>query len=74
MNEDFTLGYGDGTEVRFGCAATLKNEFWYFGGLSYTRQVICKKILVSNVKLFDTEFFYFRLAKLLDASLNVKRT
>ena len=42
MNEDLRLEYGDGTEVRYGCAATLKNEFWYFGGGSYRRQVICK--------------------------------
>ena len=44
MNEDLTLEYGDGTEVRYGCAATLNNEFWYFGGsASNKRQVYCKK-------------------------------
>ena len=68
MNEDLTFEYGAGTQARNGCAATLKNEFWYFGGNSYERQVICKKYL------FDTDFVYFRQAKLLDASLNASRT
>jgi len=44
MNEDLTLEYGDLTEVRYGCAATLNNDFWYFGGNTFKRQV--KNILV----------------------------
>ena len=39
-NEDLTFEYGPGTEARNGCGATIKNEFWYFGGSSrYNRQV-----------------------------------
>ena len=33
------LEYGDGTEARNGCGVTFKDEFWYFGGESYKRQV-----------------------------------
>ena len=32
INEDLAFEYGDRTSVTRGCAATLKNEFWYFGG------------------------------------------
>ena len=68
MNEDLTFEYGDGTEVRYGCAATLNNEFWYFGGSSHAdRQVNCK-----HTRLIYISFF--RLAKLLDASWNDRRT
>ena len=38
-NEDLAFEFGTGTEVRYGCAATLMNEFWYFGGTSFKRQV-----------------------------------
>ena len=31
--------YGDDTEIRYGCGATLQNEFWYFGGDTHKRQV-----------------------------------
>ena len=70
MNEDLTFEYGVGTEVQYGCAATLKNEFWYFGGSSSSlkRQVYYKKYS------FDMYWFFFRQAKLWDASLNVSRT
>ena len=37
-NEDLAFEYGDGATVERGCAATLFNEFWYFGG-SNKRQV-----------------------------------
>ena len=39
INEDLTFEYGENTQAHYGCAATLKNEFWYFGGYSYKRQV-----------------------------------
>ena len=41
INEDLTFEYGTNTEAHYGCAATIKNEFWYFGGngSSYKRQV-----------------------------------
>lgn len=37
-----TFVYGENTDTYYGCAATLKNEFWYFGGSGNTmkRQVI----------------------------------
>ena len=40
INEDLAFEYGDGTEASLGCGVTFQNEFWYFGGNSYTRQVI----------------------------------
>ena len=39
MNNDLDFEYGSGTEVRYGCAVTLKGQFWYFGGYSNKRQV-----------------------------------
>ena len=39
INEDLTFEYGAGTEVYRGCGVTFQNEFWYFGGNSYKRQV-----------------------------------
>ena len=69
MNEDLTFEYGAGIQVSYGCAATLKNEFWYFGGCcSNKRQVYCKKYS------FDMYWFFFRQVKLLDASWNVRQT
>ena len=59
INEDLTFEYGDG-EAHYGCAATLRNEFWYFGGSSnikLNRQVKWQKYLL------DIYLFYFRLVK-----------
>ena len=39
INEDLSFEYGDGTEAYNGCGVTFQNEFWYFGGDSYKRQV-----------------------------------
>ena len=39
INQDLTFEYADGTESRYGCGATLQNEFWYFGGDTHKRQV-----------------------------------
>ena len=41
INENWTLEFGAGTEVSFGCGVTFHNEFWYFGGSSFStkRQV-----------------------------------
>ena len=39
INEDLTFEFGTNTQAYYGCAATIKNEFWYFGGYSYKRQV-----------------------------------
>ena len=61
MNEDLTLEYGDLTEVRYGCAATLNNDFWYFGGNTFKRQV--KNILVWYV------FILFQASKLVGCKL-----
>ena len=40
INEGLAFEFGIDTQVQYGCAATMKNEFWYFGGYSsYNRQV-----------------------------------
>ena len=58
INEDLTFEYGENTQANYGCAATLKNEFWYFGGYSsFKRQVKLTKYLLYIY------LFYFRLAK-----------
>ena len=45
VNDDLGFEYEEETSVRYGCSATLHDEFWYFGGLDTTlRQVFRKKI------------------------------
>ena len=40
VNDDLHFEYEEETTVRYGCSATLHDEFWYFGGLDTTlRQV-----------------------------------
>ena len=39
INEDLDFEYVGATQAHYGCAATLKNEFWYFGGNNQKRQV-----------------------------------
>ena len=47
VNDYLGFEYEEETSVRYGCSATLHDEFWYFGGLDTTlRQVFrfCIKI------------------------------
>ena len=41
VNDDIDFEYGEGTDARYGCGATLFGQFWYFGGngSSLNRQV-----------------------------------
>ena len=40
VNDYLGFEYEEETSVRYGCSATLHDEFWYFGGLDTTlRQV-----------------------------------
>ena len=39
VNDDLDFEYGEDTETRRGCGATLFGQFWYFGGYQYKRQV-----------------------------------
>ena len=39
-NEDFTFEYSDGTTAHYGCGATLRGEFWYFGGYSSLKRQV----------------------------------
>ena len=40
VNNELDFTYGDGVTAAAGCGATLKGEFWYFGGYgSNNRQV-----------------------------------
>ena len=32
MNNDLDFKYGSGTQADYGCAVTLKGQFWYLGG------------------------------------------
>ena len=32
INDDLDFEYGDGADARYGCGATLMDEYWYFGG------------------------------------------
>ena len=40
------MEYGEGTAASYGCGATLKGEFWYFGGgfVANYRQVTAAKM------------------------------
>ena len=40
MNDHLDFKYGSGTDAKYGCGLTLKDQFWYFGGTDpYYRQV-----------------------------------
>ena len=39
MDDDINFSYDDDTEVNQGCAASLNDEMWVFGGNSKRRQV-----------------------------------
>ena len=40
MNNELDFTFGEGVTAYYGCGATLKGEFWYFGGSgSNNRQV-----------------------------------
>ena len=32
VNDDIDFTYGEGTAAFYGCGASLRGEFWYFGG------------------------------------------
>ena len=32
VDYDLNFEFGDGTNIRYGCGATLMGEMWYFGG------------------------------------------
>ena len=32
INDNLDFEYGDGADAKYGCGATIMNEFWYFGG------------------------------------------
>ena len=32
VNDDIEFTYGEETATYYGCGATLRGEFWYFGG------------------------------------------
>ena len=32
VNDDIDFTYGEETATYYGCGATLRGEFWYFGG------------------------------------------
>ena len=32
VNDDIDFTYGEETSTYYGCGATLRGEFWYFGG------------------------------------------
>ena len=38
MNNDLDFTYGEGVTVYEGCGATLKGEFWYFGGYGSAKE------------------------------------
>ena len=61
INEDLTFEYGENTGAHYGCAATLKNQFWYFGG-SYKRQVKSQKCLLYI-------YFSFQASKIVGCKL-----
>ena len=64
MNEYLNIEYGDGTDARYGCGATLHNVFWYFGGYyGYQRQVKFQK------HLFDIYLLIFQASKIVGCKL-----
>ena len=60
VNDDIDFSYGSELLFDRGCGVTLRDQFWYFGGYKYKRQVSFKVIISNANKLF------LRLVKLSD--------
>ena len=75
VNDYLGFEYEEETSVRYGCSATLHDEFWYFGGLDTTlRQVFrfCIKIRthLGSIVPQEKNTGIFRLARSSIASWN----
>lgn len=64
MNDDIDFAYGEKTATYYGCGATLRGEFWYFGG--FDRQVSLNE---EDVFLF---MIYFKASKIEGCKLERK--
>ena len=40
INENLNFEYGPGTTVSYGCAATFRGEFYYFGGAAPNKRQV----------------------------------
>ena len=51
VNDDIDFSYGSG--IQEGCGVTLRDQFWYFGGVGqYIRQVSFEVIISNANELF----------------------
>ena len=61
-NYDINFEFGEGTNVGYGCSATLNGDFWVFGGLDNEQQVsfdkhamwlypMCYQLILVNFQL-----------------------
>ena len=53
-NYDINFEFGEGTNVGYGCSATLNGDFWVFGGLdneqqvSFEKHAMCYQLILVN--------------------------
>ena len=73
VNDDLGFEYEEETSVRYGCSATLHDEFWYFGGLDTTLRQVSDFALgteLNYVHSFDYKNdWYFQASKIVNCEL-----
>ena len=53
INENLNFEYGTGTTVSYGCAATFRGEFYYFGGAAPNKRQVRVSFLGLQLDLFS---------------------
>ena len=64
VNDDFNFEFGAGTTAAYGCGATLKGEFWYFGGAgSENNRQVCE------MRIDILYYIILKVSKIVDCKL-----
>jgi len=70
INDDLDFEYGDGADARYGCGATLMDEYWYFGDDNKVNIInICNSGSISSGLHFRSSYFTFQASKIVDCKL-----
>ena len=48
VNDEIEFSYGIELSLRYGCGVTLRDQFWYLGGLNEYKRQVSLEIINSN--------------------------
>ena len=57
INENLSFEYEDGVKANRGCGATLKGEFWYFGGRDSYKNV---SLSLTDFRIYNPFLIFFQ--------------